>query len=150
MHKINISCDSKIWLKDSTNVEKNIKNILKRSIMSEKKFLSKNIEISVLLTNTKKMTSLNYKYRNKKKDTDILSFPNEKANFYQKTIKKKKIYLGDLALSYNYINKQKLKFEDYLKKILVHGYLHLIGYDHNNTKNYLKMEKTQNKILKKI
>ena len=37
MHKIHISCDSKIWLKDLTNVEKKIKNILKKSIMSEKK-----------------------------------------------------------------------------------------------------------------
>ena len=82
MHKIYISCDSKIWLKDSTNIEKKIKNILKKSIMSEKKFLSKNIEISVLLTNTKKMTSLNFKYRNKKKDTDILSFPSEKPSFF--------------------------------------------------------------------
>ena len=101
MHKIHISCDSKIWLKDLTNVEKNIKNILKKSIMSEKKFLSKNIEISVLLTNTKKMTSLNYKYRNKKKDTDILSFPSEKPSFFKKKLKQKNIYLGDLALSFN-------------------------------------------------
>jgi len=94
MHKIHISCDSKIWLKDLTNVEKKIKNILKKSIMSEKKFLSKNIEISVLLTNTKKMTSLNYKYRNKKKDTDILSFPSEKPSFFKKKIKTKKYILG--------------------------------------------------------
>ena len=148
MHKIDISCDSKIWLKDSTNVEKKIKNILKKSIMSEKKFLSKNIEISVLLTNTKKMTSLNYKYRNKKKDTDILSFPSEKPSFFKKKLKQKNIYLGDLALSFNYIKKQGIEFEEYLKKMLVHGFLHLIGYDHDNEKNFLKMEKTQNKILK--
>jgi len=147
MHKIYISCDSKIWLKDSTNIEKKIKNILKKSIMSEKKFLSKNIEISVLLTNTKKMTSLNYKYRNKKKDTDILSFPNEKPSYFKKKLKQENIYLGDLALSFNYIKKQEIEFEEYLKKILVHGFLHLIGYDHDNEKNFLKMEKIQNKIL---
>ena len=148
MHKIHIFCDSKIWLKDSTNVEKKIKNILKKSIMSEKKFLSKNIEISVLLTNTKKMTSLNYKYRNKKKDTDILSFPSEKPSFFKKKLKQRNIYLGDLALSFNYIKKQGIEFEEYLKKMLVHGFLHLIGYDHDNEKNFLKMEKIQNKILK--
>ena len=148
MHKIYISCDSKIWLKDSTNIEKKIKNILKKSIMSEKKFLSKNIEISVLLTNTKKMTSLNYKYRNKKKDTDILSFPSEKPSYFKKKLKQENIYLGDLALSFNYIKKQGIEFEEYLKKMLVHGFLHLIGYDHDNEKNFLKMEKIQNKILK--
>ena len=147
MHKIHISCDSKIWLQDSTNVEKKIKNILKKSIMSEKKFLSKNIEISVLLTNTKKMTSLNYKYRNKKK-IPIFSLFQVKNPVFKKKLKQKNIYLGDLALSFNYIKKQGIEFEEYLKKMLVHGFLHLIGYDHDNEKNFLKMEKIKNKILK--
>ena len=94
------------------------------------------------------MTSLNYKYRNKKKDTDILSFPSEKPSYFKKKLKQENIYLGDLALSFNYIKKQGIEFEEYLKKILVHGFLHLIGYDHDNEKNFLKMEKIQNKILK--
>ena len=150
MHKIHISFDTKDWIKDYNNIEKIIRNILKKSIMSEKKFLSKNVEISVLLTSSKKMIILNHKFRKKKKDTDILSFPNEKPNFYRKKLKKKNIYLGDLALSFNYIKKQKIEFEEYLKKMLIHGFLHLIGYDHNNVKNYLKMEKVQNKILKLV
>jgi probable rRNA maturation factor len=150
MHKIHISFDTKVWKKNYNNIEKIIRNILKKSIMSEKKFLSKNVEISVLLTSSKKMIILNHKFRKKKKDTDILSFPNEKPNFYRKKLKQKNIYLGDLALSFNYIKKQKIEFEEYLKKMLIHGFLHLIGYDHNNEKNYLKMEKVQNKILKLV
>ena len=150
MHKIHISFDTKDWIKNYNNIEKIIRNILKKSIMSEKKFLSKNVEISVLLTSSKKMIILNHKFRKKKKDTDILSFPNEKPNFYRKKLKQKNIYLGDLALSFNYIKKQKIEFEEYLKKMLIHGFLHLIGYDHNNEKNYLKMEKVQNKILKLV
>jgi len=150
MHKIHISFDTKDWIKNYNNIEKIIRNILKKSIMSEKNFLSKNVEISVLLTSSKKMIILNHKFRKKKKDTDILSFPNEKPNFYRKKLKKKNIYLGDLALSFNYIKKQKIEFEEYLKKMLIHGFLHLIGYDHNNEKNYLKMEKVQNKILKLV
>jgi len=150
MHKIHISFDTKDWIKNYNNIEKIIRNILKKSIMSEKKFLSKNVEISVLLTSSKKMIILNHKFRKKKKDTDILSFPNEKPNFYKKKLKQKNIYLGDLALSFNYIKKQKIEFEEYLKKMLIHGFLHLIGYDHNNEKNYLKMEKVQDKILKLV
>ena len=150
MHKIHISFDTKDWIKNYNNIDKIIRNILKKSIMSEKKFISKNVEISVLLTSSKKMIILNHKFRKKKKDTDILSFPNEKPNFYRKKLKKKNIYLGDLALSFNYIKKQKIEFEEYLKKMLIHGFLHLIGYDHNNEKNYLKMEKVQNKILKLV
>jgi len=150
MHKIHISFDTKVWIKNFNNIEKIIRNILKKSIMSEKKFSSKNVEISVLLTSSKKMIILNHKFRKKKKDTDILSFPNEKPNFYRKKLKQKNIYLGDLALSFNYIKKQKIEFEEYLKKTLIHGFLHLIGYDHNNEKNCLKMEMVQNKILKLV
>ena len=67
MHKIHISFDTKVWKKNYNNIEKIIRNILKKSIMSEKKFLSKNVEISVLLTSSKKMIILNHKFRKKKK-----------------------------------------------------------------------------------
>ena len=82
-----------------------------------------------------------------KKDTDILSFPNERPLFYEKKIINKNIYLGDIALSYDYISKQQQNFNIYLKKILVHGFLHLIGHNHKNNKSYLKMEKAQSKII---
>ncbi len=150
MIKMNICFDAQIWNRKLPNIQHKIRKILKKSINSEKKLINKNTEITILLTNSKKMSTLNYKFRGKRKDTDILSFPSEKSSFYNKSIKLKKIYLGDLVLSYNYIKKQKIQFEDYLKKILVHGYLHLIGYDHNNNKNFIKMEKAQNKILKLI
>ncbi|MAW01540.1 MAG: rRNA maturation RNase YbeY [Candidatus Pelagibacter sp.] len=77
----------------------------------------------------------------------MLSFPWEDKKFYKGKINKKNIYLGDLAISYNYIKKQEENFEVYLKKIMIHGFLHLIGYDHDNKKNYLKMEEKQKKIL---
>ena len=121
---------------------------VKKSVKSDKKFKNKKTEISVLLTDTKKMEKLNLKFRNKKKDTDILSFPSENSVFYEKKIKCKNIYFGDLALSFSFIKKQKENFSDYYRNILVHGFLHLIGYDHDNQKNFIKMEKAQNKILK--
>ena len=76
-----------------------------------------------------------------------MSFPWEDKKFYKRKINKKNIYLGDLALSYDYIRKQEEKFEVYLKKIMIHGFLHLVGYDHDNRKNFLKMEEKQKKIL---
>tara|TARA_B100000963_G_C22630697_1_gene674802 strand:- start:2680 stop:3132 length:453 start_codon:yes stop_codon:yes gene_type:complete len=147
MHKINICKDSKMWNKYSLDINKKIKQILKRSIKSEKIFTNKNVEITVLLTNSDKMKFLNYKFRNMNKDTDVLSFPYERPLFYERKIINKNIYLGDIALSYDYINKQNQKFDIYLKKILVHGFLHLIGYNHKNNKSFLKMEKAQSKII---
>jgi len=67
---------------------------------------------------------------------------------------KKKVYLGDVALSYQYIEaitkKQNSNFDDYFKKMLVHGVLHLIGYEHNSFKNYKKMSLLEKKIIRNI
>ncbi|MBL60622.1 MAG: rRNA maturation RNase YbeY [Candidatus Pelagibacter sp.] len=150
MNKMNISCDSKIWCNRYPGIKYKIRKIINKSIQKNKKLINKNVEITILLTNSDKMRFLNQKFRGKKKDTDILSFPYEKPSFFKKKIKNKKIYLGDLAISYNYIKRQNKKFEAVFKKILIHGYLHLIGYDHDSTKNFNKMEKMQNKILQSI
>ncbi len=150
MLKIDILVESKMWTKYISNIEKKIKQILKRSIKSEKIFDQKNIEITVLLTSSNKMKFLNNKFREINKDTDVLSFPSHKPSFYEKKITNKNIYLGDLALSYDYINKQNQKFDLYLKKILIHGFLHLIGHNHKNNRSYLIMEKAQSKIMSLI
>ena len=90
MHKINIRVESKVWRKYCSSIDKKIKQILKRSIESEKIFRQKNTEITVLLTSSNKMKFLNNKFRRINKDTDVLSFPNERPLFYEKKIIKKK------------------------------------------------------------
>ena len=150
MHKINICLESKVWNKYCSSIDKKIKKILKKSIESEKIFRQKNTEITVLLTSSNKMKFLNNKFRRINKDTDVLSFPYERPLFYEKKIINKNLYLGDIALSYDYINKQQQKFDVYLKKILIHGFLHLIGHNHKNNKSYFKMEKAQSKIMSLI
>lgn len=136
-----------MWSKYCSSIDKKIKQILKRSIESKKIFRQKNTEITVLLTSSYKMKFLNNKFRKINKDTDVLSFPSERASFYEKKIISKNLYLGDIALSYGYLNKQKQNFDAYLKKILIHGFLHLIGHNHRNNKSYFKMEKAQSKIM---
>ena len=102
MHKINLLIDDKTnWRKKVPNLEKFVNRTLKSSVNSISAFKFKNIELTVLLTNTKNVKRLNFKYRKKNKDTDILSFPWEDKKFYKEKINKKNIYLGDLAISYN-------------------------------------------------
>ena len=101
------------------------------------------------------MKYLNKKFRKINKDTDVLSFPAEEKNFFKKGLKsKKKVYLGDIALSYQYIEsitkKQNTSFDDYFKKMLVHGVLHLIGYEHDSFKKYKKMNLLEQKIIRNI
>ena len=69
-----------------------------------------------------------------------------------KLIKEKKIYIGDLAASYEIIHSRakKTNFFDEFDKVWVHGLLHLIGYDHIRNKDYYKMHKIEKRILNLI
>ena len=115
-----------------------------------KLFKNKNITFTILLTNSLNMKKLNKKFRKRNKSTDVLSFPAfSKKNFM--SIKKKKIYIGDLATSYEIINsRSKKKFLTEFDKVWVHGFLHLIGYDHIKNKDYYKMGKIEKRILNSI
>ena len=155
MVKVNLVIDHKNWKfkypKVNLFLTKNIKKIL-LSIFSSHKT---NFEISILLTGSKNMKNLNKKFRKINKDTDVLSFPAEEKDFFDEDLKsKEKIYLGDVALSYQYIEaitkKQKTSFDYYFKKMLVHGVLHLIGYEHNSLKKYKKMSSLEKKIIRNI
>ena len=150
MHKINIELGYASWAKQIDSLEKKTKSILKSCIETQKFFSRKNVEMTVLLTNSARMKKLNYTFRKKNKDTDVLSFPSHEALFFKKGIKPRKIYIGDIALSYNYIKKQKMNFEDYYKKILIHGFLHLVGYDHILNKDFYRMQKEEIRILKLV
>ena len=103
---------------------------------------NKSNNYTIFLTNNKKMKELNKKFRKKNKPTDVLSFP-----FNYKKIKNS--YLGDIALSYEIINKRSLNSNFFLEfdKMWIHGYLHLLGHKHSKLKDYKKMSKKENLIL---
>ena len=97
------------------------------------------------------MKKLNKKFRNQNKSTDVLSFPFLSSNNL-KFIKQKKLYIGDVATSYEIINSRSKKNNFLLEfdKAWVHGLLHLIGYSHIKNKDYFKMDKIEKKILNSI
>jgi len=90
------------------------------------------------------MKELNKKFRNKNKPTDVLSFPLSKKIKY-----KKSLYLGDIAISYEIVNKRSKNSNFFLEfdKMWIHGYLHLLGHDHKKKKDFTKMKKLEEKIL---
>ena len=141
MIKANVILDSPKWGKKIKNPKKYIKDRLKK-LSKVFPFRNKNKEFSILLTNNKKMKNLNKKFRKKNKFTDVLSFPfNYKNN--------KNYYLGDIAISFELINKRSLEtnFFKEFDKMWIHGYFHLIGYDHKKKKDFKKMNKKENLIL---
>ena len=84
------------------------------------------------------MKNLNFKFRKKNKPTDVLSFKTN-DNFY----------IGDIAISYEITNKRSKLSNFFLEfdKIWIHGYFHLIGYDHKKFKDFKKMSKKENLVL---
>ena len=102
-----------------------------------------------MLSNNKRIKNLNRKFRKKNKHTDILSFP-----FEQKNRNLKETYLGDIVISFNYMNKPKdLNSKEFKKKtikIFIHGFLHLLGYDHIKEKDYKKMFDMEQKVYSSV
>ena len=141
MIKANVILDHYKWKNKIKNpsyyFKKKLKQLSKISFFKKKKY-----EFSVLLTNNKKMKSLNFKFRKKNKPTDVLSFP-----FFN--VEKKIVYIGDIAISFEAVN-QRSKTSNFfyeLDKMWIHGYFHLIGYNHKKLKDFKKMNKKENLIL---
>ena len=113
------------------------------------KFSKKKVSLSILLSNNKKIKKLNKNFRNKNKPTDILSFP-----FSEKNKIKKKTYIGDIIISYDFLNKPKMQkieiFREKLIKIFIHGFLHLLNFDHKKDTDYKKMLKEEKRIFKSV
>jgi probable rRNA maturation factor len=148
MIKIYVFSEEKAWTKKIKNVEFFFERI-SQAFPKRYKFPYKQVSCSLLLSNNKKIKKLNKDFRNKNKATDVLSFPlNEKIKI------SKKIYIGDIVISYNFINKPKFQnikiFEKKLIETFVHGFLHLLGFDHVKNIDYLKMLKEEKKIYQSV
>ena len=128
----------KFLIKPNDYLKKRLKKLSKAPL-----FKRKNHEFSLLLTNNKEMKKLNRKFRKKNKTTDVLSFPIKIKN-------KKKMYVGDIAICFEIIKKRSKKTNFFLEfdKMWIHGYLHLIGYDHKKYNDFKKMLKKEKLLLK--
>ncbi|MDO9509922.1 MAG: rRNA maturation RNase YbeY [Candidatus Magasanikbacteria bacterium] len=105
-------------------------------------------EVDIIIIDDKEMKRLNLENRGKNKTTDVLSFA------FSEDKKIKSDYLGQIFISYPQIKKQakeyKVKEKEEFIRILTHGLLHLIGYDHNLKVKEQKMFNLQEKIIKKV
>ena len=148
MIKVSVFSEEKAWSKRLKNTDLFFKKICK-AFPKKYQFSKKKVSLSLLLSNNKNIKKLNKNFRNKNKSTDILSFP------FDKKIKiSKYMYLGDIIISYNYIDKPKSQdlylFKQKVIKIFIHGYLHLLGFNHVKNKDYFKMLREENFIYKHV
>lgn len=105
-------------------------------------------EVSVNLVGESKIRALNRKYRGKNKVTDVLSFPLDNRLIENNGI----IPLGDIFICLQFAKKQakreNVNIEGKLSRLVVHGFLHLLGYDHERSEtDRQKMEELEKEIL---
>ncbi len=148
MINIVVFSNEKSWSKRLKKKEFFFQKICK-AFPKKYKFLNKKVSLTLLLSNNKKIKKLNKIFRNKNKSTDILSFP-----FSKKTKILNQTYLGDIIISYEFVDKprdQKIKIlKKKLIKIFIHGFLHLLNFDHKKNKDYKKMLKEEEHIYQTV
>ncbi len=120
-----------------------IKNIM--GFLGEQ-FGLKDVEVSILITDDEKMKTLNKKYRGIDESTDVLSFPLREGedNVFCRL-------LGDIVISWDRAKEDareiKIPLKEELATLLVHGFLHLMGYRDDSEENFCKMKKKQEELL---
>ena len=148
MIKVNVLTEEKSWSKKIKKKEIFF-NQLCKNFPKKFKFINKRAYLTLLLSNNRNIKRLNKKFRKKDKHTDVLSFP------LQKKIKNfKEVYLGDIIISFNYMNIPKninnYDFKEKVTKIFIHGFLHLLHFNHIKEKEYQIMFREEQKIFRSV
>jgi len=109
------------------------------------------IDLDLSLVGNALMRSLNRKFRKKDKTTDVLSFPLHE----KKEARRGGVFLGDIVIAVPRVRKQAkergVSFERELLFLIIHGTLHLLGYDHEKSPREAKqMKKLEREILSKL
>ena len=141
-------------IEENKEYEKTIKKVLEQCFKEEKLENSK-LYITITLTNSKNIRKINKEYRNIDKATDVLSFPMyEKEELEEKIAKQHYEHedvLGDIVISIEKVEEQAKEyghsFERELSYMIVHGFYHLMGYDHIEEEDKKKMRPKEEKIL---
>ena len=137
-------------IEENRNYSKQIAKIIKECFKQEK-FLDKNLYVNVILTTPEDIRKFNKEYRNIDKETDVLSFP----MFEKEELENMKLnhieVLGDIVISIEQVKKQAIEYEHSFERefayMVVHGFCHIIGYDHIEEEDKKKIRQEEEKIL---
>ena len=144
-------------LEQNDEYEKTIRKVITECFKEEKLENSK-LYISITLTTPENIHKINKQYRNVDKETDVLSFPMfEKEELEQKIAKndfEHEDILGDVVISIEKVKEQAVEyghsFEREFAYMLVHGFYHLMGYDHIKEDDKVLMRAKEEKVLNKL
>lgn len=130
-------------------------DVVLAGISDDLKSTARRAEFTLLLTNDKAIKELNYDFRGQNKPTNVLSFP----QFTRSQLKglgrgKGPVYLGDVAMAFQYTADEAAKegkfFCDHAVHLLIHGLLHLFGYDHMTALSAVRMERLETTLMAEL
>jgi probable rRNA maturation factor len=143
---LNIVIEDEAW-----KTVRGLKSLTEKAVDAALTAAAKNKEISILFADNVTLKNLNKDWRGKNKPTNVLSFP---ASTDLKLPRGQVKPLGDIALAFETVAKEAeasgKSLKDHTTHLIVHGVLHLLGYDHIDDADAAKMEAKEIRILKKL
>ena len=144
-------------IEENREYEPIIKKVIEKCF-EEEKIQNSKLCMTIILTTPQNIRKINEEYRNIDKETDVLSFPMFEKDELDKKIKNNDFeyedVLGDIVISIEKVKEQAEEyghsFERELSYMLVHGFYHLMGYDHIEEEDKKVMRPKEEKILKDL
>ena len=144
-------------LEENQTYEKTVEKVLHKCF-EEEGLLDSKLIITITFTTPEDIRKINKKYRKIDKATDVLSFPMFEKDELDEKIKNKDFLhedvLGDIIISIEKVKEQAEEyghsFERELSYMIVHGFYHLMGYDHIKEEDKVKMRPKEEKVLNKL
>lgn len=141
-------------LEENLEYEEVIKKVLKECFKTEN-LENSNLYISITLTNPENIRKLNKEYRKIDKETDVLSFPMfEKEEISKLKSLQHEEALGDIVISIQRVKEQAIEyghsFERELAYMVVHGFYHLMGEDHIEENDKIRMREKEEYVLNNL
>lgn len=146
---------------DGIDEKEEYKNVIEKVLsqcFKEEKLENSKLCVTVTLTTPKTIQEINKQYRNIDRATDVLSFPmfekDELDSKIQENDFENEDILGDIVVSVEKVNEQAIEyghsFERELSYMIVHGFYHLMGYDHIEEDDKKIMREKEENILRKL
>lgn len=140
-------------LEENLEYEKTIKQVV-QACFQEEKLNSKNLYINIILTTPTNIKNINKQYRNIDKETDVLSFPIFEKEEISTICGNVQEVLGDIVISIQRVKEQALEYgHSFIRELaymVVHGFYHLMGYDHMEEEDKKQMRDKEETILNKL
>ena len=143
-------------IEENNEYKNTIDSVLEKAFKTEKLDKS-NIYINIILTTPENIRKANREYRNIDKETDVLSFPmfeKDEINKIKKTKSEVFDVLGDIIISIDRVKEQAEEyghsFERELAYMTIHGFYHLMGYDHMTEEEKKEMREKEENVLEQL